>query len=104
MRDDSEVYVGLDTSKLRISVALAAAGRDGEVRFLGDIDSTPAAVERLVRKFDKRHRRLAFVYAAGPTRHGLPREIAAPGHDSAAGRPSVIPKRPGGGAKTNLRG
>ena len=32
MRDDSEVYVGLDTSKLKISVAVAAAGRDGEVR------------------------------------------------------------------------
>ncbi len=50
MREDSEAYVGLDTSKLRISVALAEAGRDGEVRFLGEIDSTPEAVERLVRK------------------------------------------------------
>ena len=26
MQEDSEVYVGLDTSKLKISVALAAAG------------------------------------------------------------------------------
>jgi hypothetical protein len=41
---DSEVYVGLDTSKLKISVAIAEAGRDGEVRFFGDIDSTPEAV------------------------------------------------------------
>jgi transposase len=32
VRDDSEVYVGLDTSKLKISVALAEAGRAGEVR------------------------------------------------------------------------
>jgi hypothetical protein len=47
MQQDSEVYVGLDTSKLKISVALAEAGRDGEVRFLGDIDSAPEAVERL---------------------------------------------------------
>ena len=38
------------------------AGRDGEVRFLGDVDSTPAAVERLVRKLEKRYRRLSFVY------------------------------------------
>ncbi len=57
MRDDGEVYVGLDTSKLKISVALAAAGREGEVRFLGDIDSTPEAVERLVRKLAKRRRK-----------------------------------------------
>jgi hypothetical protein len=35
MQEGSEVYVGLDTSKLKISVALAAAGREGEVRFLG---------------------------------------------------------------------
>ena len=37
MQEDNEVYVGLDTSKLKISVALAAAGRDGEVRFLGSL-------------------------------------------------------------------
>jgi transposase len=62
MRDNSEVYIGLDTSKLKISVALAAAGRDGEVRFFGDIDSTPEAVERLVCKLAKRHPRLSFAY------------------------------------------
>ncbi len=62
MRDDSEVYVGLDTSKSKISVALAVAGRDGEVRFLGGIDSTPEAVGRLVRKLAERHQRLFFAY------------------------------------------
>src|SRR5918999_5636928 len=104
MRDDSEVYVGLDTSKLRISVALAAAGRDGEVRFLGEIDSTPEAVERLVRKLAKRHqRRLAFVYEAGPTGYGLQRQIAALGHDCAVVAPSLIPMRPGERVKTNRR-
>ena len=47
MQQDSEVFVGLDTSKLKISVALAEEGRQGEVRFLGDIDNTPEAVRRL---------------------------------------------------------
>ncbi len=46
MQEDREVYVGLDTSKLKISAALAVAGRDGEARFFGDIDGTPEAVER----------------------------------------------------------
>ncbi len=54
MGQDSEVYVGLDTSKLKISVAIADAGRDGEVRFFGDIDSSPEAVGRLVAKLGKR--------------------------------------------------
>ena len=103
MREDSEVYVGLDTSKLKISVALAEAGRDGEVRFLGEIDSTPEAVERLVRKLAKRHRRLAFAYEAGPTGYGLQRQIAALGHDCAVVAPSLIPKRPGERVKTNRR-
>ena len=103
MRDDSEVYVGLDTSKLRISVALAAAGRDGEVRFFGDIASTPEAVERLVRKLAQRHGRLFFAYEAGPTGYGLQRQIAALGHDCVVVAPSLIPKRPGERVKTNRR-
>jgi uncharacterized protein (TIGR02271 family) len=64
---DSEVYVGLDTSKLKISVAIADAGRAGEVRFFGDINSTPEAVERLVTKLSKRHSRLTFCYEAALT-------------------------------------
>src|SRR5918998_2122803 len=48
MQQESAVFVGLDASKLKISVALAEDGRQGEVRFLGDIDHTPEAVRRLV--------------------------------------------------------
>ena len=103
MQQDSEVYVGLDTSKLKISVALAEAGRDGEVRFLGDIDSTPEAVGRLVAKLAKRHPRLSFCYEAGPTGYGLHRQINALGHDCAVVAPSLIPKRPGERVKTNRR-
>ena len=103
MRDDSAVYVGLDTSKWTISVALAAAGRDGEVRFFGDIDSTPEAVEHLVRKLAQRHRRLVFAYEAGPTGYGLQRQIMALGHDCAVVAPSLIPKRPGERVKANRR-
>ena len=103
MQQDSEVYVGLDTSKLKISVALAEAGRDGEVRFLGDIDSAPAAVERLITKLAKQHRRLVFCYEAGPTGYFLHRQITALGHDCAVVAPSLIPKRPGERVKTNRR-
>ena len=103
MQQDSEVYVGLDTSKLKISVALAEAGRDGEVRFLGDIDSAPEAVERLVAKLGKRHRRLVFCYEAGPTGYGLYRQLTALGCDCAVVAPSLIPKRPGERVKTNRR-
>ena len=36
MQENSEAFVGLDTSKQKISVAVADTGRSGEVRFFGD--------------------------------------------------------------------
>jgi transposase len=103
VRQDSKIYVGLDTSKLKISVAVAEAGRDGDVRFTGEIDSAPDAVERLVTKLAKRHRDVAFCYEAGPTGYGLHRQITRLGYDCIVVAPSLIPKRPGERVKTNRR-
>ena len=69
MSNLSEAFVGLDTSKLRNSVAIAEGGRTGEVRFLGEIDTTPAAIRKLVKKLATKYDRLSFCYEAGP--HGI---------------------------------
>src|SRR4051812_30269252 len=103
MQQDSAAFVGLDTSKMKISVALAEEGRQGEVRFLGDIDHTPETVRRLVTKLAGKYGRLLFCYEAGPTGYGLQRQICALGHDCAVIAPSLIPKRPGERVKTNRR-
>ncbi len=103
MRQNSEVFIGLDTSKVKISVAVAEGGRGGEVRFMGDIDSAPAMVERMVNKLAKRHPKLRFCYEAGPTGYGLYRQIRALGHECAVVAPSLIPRRPGERVKTNRR-
>src|SRR5215217_3064211 len=103
MQQDSAAFVGLDTSKRTISVALAEEGRKGEVRFLGDIDHTPETVRRLVTKLAGKYGRLLFCYEAGPTGYGLQRQISALGHDCAVIAPSLIPKRPGERVKTNRR-
>jgi hypothetical protein len=42
------------------SEVIADAGREGEVRFFGDINSTPEAVGRLVVKLNKRRRQLVI--------------------------------------------
>jgi hypothetical protein len=63
MQTNTSVFVGLDTSKLKISVALAEEGRLGEVRFLGDIDSTPDSVRRLVEKLSRKYTKLSFCYS-----------------------------------------
>jgi len=80
MGEYSEAYVGFDTSKTKHAVAIAGGGRDGEVRFLGDVASSPARVARLIGKLAERHSKLHFCYEAGPTGYGLYRQIRELGH------------------------
>jgi hypothetical protein len=54
MQENSEFFVGLDTSKLKISVAVAEGERNGEVRFYGDISAEPASVASMVAKLARR--------------------------------------------------
>jgi transposase len=103
MQEDSRVFIGLDTSKMKISVALADDGRQGEVRFFGDIENTPDAIRRLVSKLAGKFRQLLFCYEAGPTGYGLHRKITDLGHDCCVIAPSLIPKRLGERVKTNRR-
>ena len=103
MGDDSEAFVAFDTSKLRNAVAIAESGRAGAVRFLGEIENTPAATRRLVKTLSAQYGRLTFCYEAGPTGYGLYRLIRALGHDCLVAAPSLIPKKPGDRVKTNRR-
>ncbi len=103
MGNDSEVFVGVDASKLRHAVAIAEGGRTGEVRFLGEIETSEAAVAKLVRRLASRHGKLVFCYEAGPTGYGLHRQITALSHACHVVAPSLIPRRPGDRVKTNRR-
>jgi transposase len=103
MGDYSEAFIGFDTSKLRNAVAIADAGRGGEVRFFGEIENTPAATAKLVRKLSAKYKRLTFCYEAGPTGYGLQRQIKELGFACVVVAPSLIPKRPGDRVKTNRR-
>ena len=103
MDDHSVAYVALDTSKLRNAVAIAEAGRDGEIRYLGEIDNAPAATAKLARRLAKKHAALTFAYEAGPTGYGLYRQIKSLGHDCIVVAPSLIPQKPGDRVKTNRR-
>ena len=103
MGEHIAAFVGLDTSKLRNSVAIAEEGRTGEIRFFGEIDNTADATARLVRKLAAKYERLAFCYEAGPTGYGLYRQITALGQECMVVAPSLIPKKPGDRVKTNRR-
>jgi transposase len=95
MEHYSEAFVALDTAKLRNAVAIADAGRNGEIRYLGEIDNTETETRKLVAKLASKHDRLTFCYEAGPTGYGLYRLIKSIGHDCIVVAPSLIPSKPG---------
>jgi transposase len=99
----SEAFIGIDTSKLKNAVAIAEAGRGGEVRYWGEIDSSEAAMRKLIGKLAARYEKLTFCYEAGPTGYGLCRLIEGLGHTCQVVAPSLIPRRAGDRVKTNRR-
>jgi hypothetical protein len=103
MAHHREAFVAFDTAKLRNAVAVADAGRNGEIRYLGEIDNTEAATRKLVAQLASKYARLTFCYEAGPTGYGLYRLIKSLGHDCIVVAPSLIPSKPGDRVKTNRR-
>jgi transposase len=103
MAEVREAFVGIDVAKLRNAVAVADAGRDGEVRYFGEVDASPDSRRRLAAKLAAKYDRLTFCYEAGPTGYGLYRLLTELGHGCIVVAPSLIPKKPSNRVKTNRR-
>jgi transposase len=88
---------------LKNAIAIAEGGRHGEVRYLGEIDTTDAATRQLIRKLAAKYAKLTFCYEAGPTGYGLYRLITSLGHECSVVAPSLIPRKAGDHVKTNRR-
>jgi transposase len=103
MKKDT-LYVGLDTDKKHIDVAVADALPSREVRFWGRTANTPAAVDRLIKKLGQGGRELVVCYEAGPCGYGLYRQLVCKrGVRCLVVAPSMTPRRPGDRVKTNRR-
>jgi len=95
-------YVGLDTHKETIAVAVADA-LGGKARYYGEIANTPEAIRKLVKRLCPDGEMLSFCYEAGPCGYEIYRQISRLGHHCNVVAPSLIPVRPGERVKTDRR-
>jgi len=97
-------YIGLDTHKDSITVAIALPGRDSP-QLEGEIANKPKCINKLIQRLSQRFGGglLLFCYEAGPCGYGLYRQIIAAGHDCQVVAPSLIPQKPGERIKTDIR-
>jgi transposase len=95
-------FVGFDVDADSISVAVAEPGRDGEVRFLGEIPKTKEALRKLIKKVGPAEQ-LRVCYEAGPTGYGLYWDLTKLGVKCEVVAPGLVPVRPGDRVKTNRR-
>jgi transposase len=103
MDQSNEIFVGIDVSKARNAIAIADGGRNGEVRYLGEVDASEESMRRLIKKITSKQERAHFCYEAGPTGYGLYRLIVGMGFPCTVVAPSLIPRRPSDRVKTNRR-
>lgn len=97
------LYLGLDVYAENIAVAIAEAGRDGEVRNYGEIPNTFHSIDKLLRKLGHPDKELRVCYEAGPCGFVLARHFKKKGIACDVIAPSLTPKGPGDKIKTDRR-
>lgn len=98
------LFVGLDTDKRQIDIAVAEPLPGGEVRYVGRIANDAASLDRALKRLGKGGRDLEVCYEAGPCGYGIYRRLEGrAGVRCRVIAPSLTPRRAGDRVKTNRR-
>lgn len=105
MNNDSIIFIGLDTHKSFIQVAVLQGHRGAQPQHLGRIKSNKSALVKLALQLQSKYPKatLHFVYEAGPCGYWTYRLLTSIGHCCYVVAPSLIPKKPGDRVKTDKR-
>ena len=101
--DDIKAFVDLDVHKDKISVAIAEAGRSGEVRLWGTVPNNGHAIDKLMKKLSNRHGAMEIAYEAGPCGYGIYRRLSSQGYVCRVVAPSRIPRKSGDRIENDTR-
>lgn len=100
---NSVKFIGMDVHKKKIVIAIADAGRQGEVRAYGSINNDGDSLNKFIRKIGCKKDQLHFVYEAGPCGYGIYRYLTTKGIACMVTAPSMIPKKSSERIKTDRR-
>ena len=100
---NGNTYVGLDTSKETIHVAVLRPGTSQALS--SHLPNEPEAVRRMTRKLlrEAAGGEVVMAYEAGPCGYALQRQVEKLGARCLVVAPSLIPKKPGERIKTDRR-
>jgi len=79
----------------RLPLAAGESGRHGEVRFADEFSNRRESVAKMIDRLGAKPGKLAFLYEAGRSVHGLRRQTTMMGRDWVVVAPSLSPTRPG---------
>lgn len=97
------LYVGMDVHSWEINIAVAEAGRTGEIRHYGTISGDLHAVEKALSKLGHPGKELKVCYEAGPHGFVLARRLKQLGIECTVVAPSKTPKGSAERVKTDRR-